>query len=102
MFFSIALLIVIFFIAFKVSPVENKEHTHIHGAGQIGLLAAVALLAGDGGSGSEMGGLLQELFSQDAGGGADGVRILTGKAGHDLKLHPHRGQVSITHKEVNL
>ncbi len=72
------------------------------GSGVEANLAAVALLAGDGGSGSEMGGLLQELFSQDAGGGADGVRILTGKAGHDLKLHPHRGQVSITHKEVNL
>src|SRR5512135_1533605 len=47
MFFAIALLIVIFFIAFKVSPVENKEHAHIHGAGQIGLLAAVALFGVD-------------------------------------------------------
>jgi amino acid transporter len=47
MIFSIALLIVIAFLAFKVSPVENKEHAHIHGAGQIGLLAAVALFGVD-------------------------------------------------------
>src|SRR5512140_423419 len=43
MFFSIALLIVIVFVAIKLSPVEKKEHALIHGAGQIGLLAAVAL-----------------------------------------------------------
>ena len=47
MFFSIGLLIVIAFLAFKVSPVEKKEHAHIHGAGQIGLLAAVALFGVD-------------------------------------------------------
>jgi amino acid transporter len=47
MIFSIALLIVIVFIAFKISPVENKEHAHIHGAGQIGLLAAIALFGVD-------------------------------------------------------
>jgi hypothetical protein len=47
MIFAIALLIVIFVIAFRLAPVENKEHTAIHGAGQIGLLAAVALFGVD-------------------------------------------------------
>src|SRR5664280_493294 len=47
MIFSIALLIVIIFIAFRLAPVENKEHAAIHGAGQIGLLAAVALFGVD-------------------------------------------------------
>ena len=47
MIFSIALLIVIVFLAFKASPVEKKEHAAIHGAGQIGLLAAVALFGVD-------------------------------------------------------
>jgi hypothetical protein len=47
MFFSIALLIVIIFIAFKLSPVEKKESALIHGAGQIGLLAALALFGVD-------------------------------------------------------
>ena len=47
MLFSIALLIVIIFIAFKAAPVEKKEHAAIHGAGQIGLLAAIALFGVD-------------------------------------------------------
>lgn len=47
MVYSIALLIVIVFIAFKLSPVENKEHANVHGAGQIGLLAALALFGVD-------------------------------------------------------
>ena len=47
MLFSIALLIVIVFVAFKISPVEKKEHALIHGAGQIGLLAAIALFGVD-------------------------------------------------------
>jgi hypothetical protein len=47
MLFSIALLIVIIFIAFRLAPVEKKEHAAIHGAGQIGLLAAVALFGVD-------------------------------------------------------
>jgi hypothetical protein len=47
MLFAIALLIVIAFIAFKASPVEKKDHAAIHGAGQIGLLAAVALFGVD-------------------------------------------------------
>jgi hypothetical protein len=72
------------------------------GSGVEASLTAAIMLASDGGSGSEMGGLLKSLFSQDEGGGTDNVKILTGKAGYDLRLHNHRGQVSITHKEVNL
>jgi hypothetical protein len=47
MLFSIALLIVIIFVAFRVAPREKKEQAHIHGAGQIGLLAAMALFGVD-------------------------------------------------------
>ncbi len=47
MLFSVALLIVIVFLAFKAAPVEKAESAHIHGAGQIGLLAAVALFGVD-------------------------------------------------------
>jgi len=47
MIFSIGLLIVFFFLAFKASPVEKHEHANVHGAGQIGLLAAVALFGVD-------------------------------------------------------
>ena len=47
MLFSIALLIVIIFLAFRAAPIEKKEHAAIHGAGQIGLLAAVALFGVD-------------------------------------------------------
>ncbi len=47
MIFSILLLIGILFIAFKLSPREREEDKHVHGAGQIGLLAAVALFGVD-------------------------------------------------------
>ncbi len=47
MYFSIGLLIVVVFLAFKAAPVEKKEHTLIHGAGQVGLLAALALFGVD-------------------------------------------------------
>jgi hypothetical protein len=47
MLFSILLLLVIVFLAYKVAPRENKEHAHVHGAGQIGLLAALALFGVD-------------------------------------------------------
>ena len=47
MFFSIALLIVIVFVVLRVAPRENQEDAHIHGAGQIGLLAALALFGVD-------------------------------------------------------
>src|SRR5581483_7315713 len=45
--FSIILLLIIVFLAYKVAPRENKEHTHKHGAGQIALLAALALFGVD-------------------------------------------------------
>ena len=47
MFFSIGLLIVIVFLAFKAAPIEKKDHALIHGAGQVGLLAALALFGVD-------------------------------------------------------
>lgn len=47
MLISIILLAVFLFISYRLSPKENKEHTHVHGAGQIGLLAAVALFGVD-------------------------------------------------------
>ena len=47
MIFSILLLLIIFILAFKVAPRERQETTHVHGAGQIGLAAAVALFGVD-------------------------------------------------------
>jgi hypothetical protein len=47
MLFSIGLLLVVIFIAWKISPREKKEDAHVHGAGQIGLLAALALFGVD-------------------------------------------------------
>lgn len=47
MLFSILLLLVIVYLSYRVSPREKKEDVHIHGAGQIGLLAAVALFGVD-------------------------------------------------------
>jgi amino acid transporter len=47
MVFTILLLIVIAFVAYKAAPRESQEHAHVHGAGQIGLAAAVALFGVD-------------------------------------------------------
>ena len=47
MLFSIALLIVFVVIAIRLAPREKQEDAHIHGAGQIGLLAAMALFGVD-------------------------------------------------------
>ncbi len=47
MLFSILFLLAIVFIAYKIAPREKQEHAHVHGAGQIGLLAAVALFGVD-------------------------------------------------------
>lgn len=44
---SVILLVVIIVLSIKVAPKESKEHAHVHGAGQIGLLAAVALFGVD-------------------------------------------------------
>ncbi len=45
--FSIILLLLIVFLAYKTAPREKQEHAHVHGAGQIGLLAALALFGVD-------------------------------------------------------
>jgi hypothetical protein len=47
MLFAIGLLIVFIFLAYKAAPREREEDTLVHGAGQIGLLAAVALFGVD-------------------------------------------------------
>ncbi len=47
MFFSIALLIVVVIISLRAAPKEKAEDAHIHGAGQIGVLAAIALFGVD-------------------------------------------------------
>ena len=44
---SIVVLVVIAILAFKIAPRENKAHAALHGAGQIGLLAALALFGVD-------------------------------------------------------
>jgi hypothetical protein len=47
MLFAIGLLIVMGYMAWKIAPRERQEDAHVHGAGQIGLLAAVALFGID-------------------------------------------------------
>jgi amino acid transporter len=47
MLFAVGLLIVIGYLAFRASPRESEEDAHVHGAGQIGLLAALALFGVD-------------------------------------------------------
>ncbi len=47
MLFAIGLLLVIFFLAYRISPHEREEDAFIHGAGQVGMLAALALFGVD-------------------------------------------------------
>jgi hypothetical protein len=47
MLFSILLLLVVVFFSYRIAPREREEDAHVHGAGQIGLLAAVALFGVD-------------------------------------------------------
>jgi Amino acid permease len=47
MLFSIALLIIVVIVSLRASPKEKQEDAHIHGAGQIGVLAAIALFGVD-------------------------------------------------------
>src|SRR5512146_1599575 len=47
MIFSIALLLVFGYLAFRAAPRERDEDSHIHGKGQIGILAALALFGVD-------------------------------------------------------
>ena len=44
---SIVLLLVIIYLSYRIAPREREEDAHIHGAGQIGLLAAIALFGVD-------------------------------------------------------
>jgi hypothetical protein len=44
---AILLLVVFFVISFKISPKESQNDEHVHGAGQVGLIAAVALFGVD-------------------------------------------------------
>ncbi len=47
MLFSIGLLIVIAYMVYRAAPREHAEDAHVHGAGQVGLLAAIALFGVD-------------------------------------------------------
>lgn len=47
MFYSILLLVIVIFISYRIAPRERAEDAHVHGAGQVGLLAAVALFGVD-------------------------------------------------------
>jgi hypothetical protein len=47
MLFTILLLAAFFYISYRIAPREKQVDTHIHGAGQVGLLAAVALFGVD-------------------------------------------------------
>jgi amino acid transporter len=47
MLFSIVILIIAFVVSMRISPKESQEDAHIHGAGQIGVLAAIALFGVD-------------------------------------------------------
>lgn len=47
MIFSILLLLAFVYLSFRAAPVERKEHALVHGAGQIGMLAALALFGVD-------------------------------------------------------
>src|SRR5438067_8464321 len=44
---SLILLAVFCFLSWKIAPREKQEDAHVHGAGQIGLLAALALFGVD-------------------------------------------------------
>lgn len=45
--FSVLLLLAIIYISWRIAPRENQADAHVHGAGQVGLLAAVALFGVD-------------------------------------------------------
>ena len=47
MLFSIGLLIVVVYLSWRIAPRESEEDAHVHGAGQVGLLAALALFGVD-------------------------------------------------------
>jgi hypothetical protein len=44
---SVVLLLIVIVVAYRLAPRESDKHAHVHGAGQIGLMAAVALFGVD-------------------------------------------------------
>jgi hypothetical protein len=67
-----------------------------------GSLTTAAVITSDGGTGSEIGGPMKSFYSSDEGSGADGLKMISGKAGADMKLRSQPGQVGLPHKEVHL
>ena len=67
-----------------------------------GALANAAVITSDWGTGNEIGGLMKSFYSSDEGSGADGLKMISGKAGADMRLRGQPGQVGLPHKEVNL
>src|SRR4030066_2423032 len=47
MLISILLLLIIAYFSYRISPRERAEDAYVHGAGQVGLLAAIALFGVD-------------------------------------------------------
>ncbi|MEJ5225415.1 MAG: hypothetical protein WHV44_13240, partial [Anaerolineales bacterium] len=47
MLFSVLLLAVIVYLSYRAAPREDQDHANVHGAGQVGLLAALALFGVD-------------------------------------------------------
>lgn len=45
--FAVLLLVALVYISYRIAPHEKEESAHVHGAGQIGLLAAIALFGVD-------------------------------------------------------
>jgi len=81
--------------------ITDKTSTET-GSGLEASLAAAALISGDSGAGSDIGGLWQGLSGGDTGGGSDTLKTLIVKAGSDTRLPSHQGQVARPHKEVSL
>jgi len=79
--------------------IRTLEGTDQASGGEAGL-AATAVLASDEGSGNEIGGLLQSYNSSDQGIGADSLKLLSEKAGGEMRLHGQQSQVALPHKEV--
>lgn len=75
------------------------------GSGIEAALVGAVVLAGDTGQGSEYARILgfwEVLLSGDAGRGADSLKALTVRAGHDMRIQTSFGHVGLPHKEVNL
>ncbi len=58
--------------------------------------------SGDTGGGNESGGLMKSLSCSDEVCGHDAFSVLIRKAGSDMKLPGNRGDIGISHKEIDL